>query len=177
MSDSLWPHELQYARLFCPWLSPRVCSDLCPLSQWCYLTISSSVSPFSSCLQSFPASESSPMSWLLLLGGQNSGASALASVLPINIQGWIPLGWISRIGFHRYTEKWCTNSNLLLVDYLSLCSWPFSGSLGSFLGLKLHGYPSENKDSWISQVQLLIWMVCFLFVAWVFQVFHITQIQ
>ena len=85
-------------RLPCPSLSPWVCSDSCPLSQWFYLTISSSAVPFSSCLQSFPASGSFLMSRLFMSGGQSIGASASASVLPINIQDWFPLrltGWIS----------------------------------------------------------------------------------
>ena len=69
----------------------------CPLSQWCCLTISSSAAHFSFCLQSFPASESFPMSWFFLSGGQNIGASASASVLPMNIQDWFPLGWIGLI--------------------------------------------------------------------------------
>ena len=92
MSDSLWPHGLQHTRLLCPPLSPRVCSNSCPLSKWCYLTISSSVIPFSSCLQSFPASGSFLMSRLLASGGQSIGASASASILPMNIQGSLPLG-------------------------------------------------------------------------------------
>ena len=71
-------------------LSPRVCSNSCPLSRWCYLTISSSATPFSFCIQSFPASGSFPMSWLFVSGGQSIGASAL--LLPMNIQGWFPLG-------------------------------------------------------------------------------------
>ena len=73
--------------------SPGVCSNSCPLSQWCHPTISSSVVPFSSRPQSFPASGSFPMSQLFTSGGQNSGASASASVLPMNIQDWFPLGW------------------------------------------------------------------------------------
>ena len=71
---------------------PRVCSNACPLSQWCYPTISSSVVPFSSCLQSFPASRSFLIGWLFASGGQSIGASASASVLLMNIQGWFPLG-------------------------------------------------------------------------------------
>ena len=71
----------------------QVCSDSCPLSSWCHPTISSSLPPFSSCLQSLPASGSFPRSWLFASGGQSSGASAAASVLPMNIQGWFPLGW------------------------------------------------------------------------------------
>ena len=90
VSDSLQPHGLQHARLPCPLPSPRPCSNSCPLSQWYHPTISSSVILFSSCLQSFPASGSFLMSWLFAWGGQNIGASAL--VLPMNIQGWFPLG-------------------------------------------------------------------------------------
>ena len=90
MSDSLWPHGLQHARLPCPSPSHRVCSISCPLSRWCYPTISSFVVPFSSCLQSFLASGSFPMSWLFPSDGQSIGTSAL--VFPMNIQDWFPLG-------------------------------------------------------------------------------------
>ena len=98
MYDSLRPHGLQHARLPCPSPTPRAYSNSCPWSSWCHLTISSSVVPFSSCLQSFPASGSFPMSQLFTWGGQRTGVSASASVLPMNIQDWSPLGrtgWIS----------------------------------------------------------------------------------
>ena len=87
------PHGLQRARL--PYLSPTpgAFSDSCPLRQWCHPTISSSVHPFSSCLQSFLASGSFPMSWVFTSGGQSIGALASVSVLPMNIQYWFPLGW------------------------------------------------------------------------------------
>ena len=85
MSDSLWPHGLQHARLPCPSLSPRVCSNSCPLSWWCHPTISSSVTRFSSCPQSFPTSGSFPVNWFFESDGQSIGASASASVLPMNI--------------------------------------------------------------------------------------------
>ena len=91
MSDCLWPHGLQHTRLLCPSLSPRACSNSCPLSRWCHPTISSSVVPFSSCLQSFPASGSFPMSQFFASGGQSIGASASASAIPKNIQDWFPL--------------------------------------------------------------------------------------
>ena len=91
MSHSLQPHGQQHARLPCPSLSPRVCSDSCPLSQWYYPTISSSATPFSFCLQFFPASGSFPVSRLFASGGQSIGASASASVLLMNIQGLFPL--------------------------------------------------------------------------------------
>ena len=91
-SDSLWPHGLQHTRLPCLSPSPGVSSNSCPLSRWCYPTISSSVVPFFSCLQSFPASGCFPMSQLFTSGGQSIRASASASVLLMNIQGWFPLG-------------------------------------------------------------------------------------
>ena len=91
MSDSLRPHELQHCRLPYPSLSPWLCSNSCPLSQWCHPSISSSVVSFSSCPQSFPASGSFPVSQLFTSGGQSIRASA--SVLPMSIQGWFPLGW------------------------------------------------------------------------------------
>ena len=88
VSNSLWPHGLQHARFLCPSLSHGAGSNSCPLSQWCHPTIPFSVVPFSSHLQSFPASGFFPMSWLFTSGGQTIGASASASVLPMNIQGW-----------------------------------------------------------------------------------------
>ena len=90
MSDSLWPHGLQHARLPCPSLSPTVCSNSCPWSWWCHPSISSSIALFSSsCPQSFPASGSFPMSWLFSSSDQSIGN--WASVLPLNIQSWFPL--------------------------------------------------------------------------------------
>ena len=86
LSDFLQPHGLQHTRPPCPSLTPRACSNSCPSSWWCHPTISSSVIPFSSCLQSFPASGSFPMSQFFISSGQSIGASASASVLPMNIQ-------------------------------------------------------------------------------------------
>ena len=97
MSNSLRPHGLQHTRLPCPSLSPRSCSNSCPLSHRCYPTISSSVIPFSSCPQSFPASGAFPVSQLFASDGQSIGASAPASILPVNIQGCFPLGLTSLI--------------------------------------------------------------------------------
>ena len=90
MSNSLPPHGLQHTRLSCLSLSPRVCSNSCPLSRWYHPTISSSVTPFSSCPQSFPKSGSFPMSRFFAPGGKSIRVSASASVLPMNIQGWFP---------------------------------------------------------------------------------------
>ena len=92
MSNSLRPHEPQHARPPCPSPTPRVHPNACPLSWWCHPTSSSLFIPFSSCLQSFPASGSFPMSQLLTSGGQSIEASGSASVLPVNIQDWFPLG-------------------------------------------------------------------------------------
>ena len=91
MSDSLWPHEPQHARPPCPSPTPRVHPNPLSLCQWCHPTISSSAVTFSSCPQSFPASGPFQMSQLFTLGGQSIGVSALASVLPMNIQDWSPL--------------------------------------------------------------------------------------
>ena len=93
MSNSLWRHGLQHARPPCPSSSSGVYSNSCPLSRWCHPTISSSVVPFFSHLQSFPASRSFPVSQFFTSGGQSFGVSASASVLPMNIQDWSPLGW------------------------------------------------------------------------------------
>ena len=93
VSDSLRPHELQHARPPCPSPTPGVHPNPCPLSWWCHPTISSSVVPFSSCPQSFPASGSFQMSQLFASVGQSIGVSASASVLPMNTQDWSPLGW------------------------------------------------------------------------------------
>ena len=93
VSDSLWPHGLQYTRPPCSSLTPKVYSNSCPSSQWCHPTISSSVVPFSSCLQSFPASGNFQVSQFFASGDQSIGVLALVSVLPINLQDWLPLGW------------------------------------------------------------------------------------
>ena len=115
-------------------LSPRVCSHSCPLSWWCYLTISSSFAHFSFCLQSFPASGSFPMSQFFASGGQSSGASASASILPMNIQGWFPLGLPSLISLQSKDSQESSpaaqfesiNSSvlrLLLWPNSHICTW------------------------------------------------------
>jgi len=104
MSNSLRPHELQHARPPCPSPTPRVHPNSCASSQWCHPTISSSVVPFSSCPQSFPASGSfqmSQLSQLVAWGGQTIGVLASTSVLPMNTQDWSALGWTSWISLQR----------------------------------------------------------------------------
>ena len=106
VSHSLQPHELHHARPPCPLPTPGVYTNSCPLSQWCHPAISSSVVPFFSCPQSLPASESFPMSQLFAWGDQSIGVSALASVLPKNIQDWSPLEWTGWISNLFFLETW-----------------------------------------------------------------------
>ena len=113
VSDSLHPHGPQHARLPCPSTTPGVYSNSCALSWWCHPTMSSSVIPFSSCLLSFP--ESFPMSQFFASGGQSIGVSASASVLPIKIQDWVPLGrtgWISLL-----SKGWRIKGTMLPLPY------------------------------------------------------------
>ena len=130
-SDSLQTHGLQHARLPCPSPTPRVYSNSCPSSQWCYLTISSSIIPFSSCLQSFPASKSFLMSQLFASGGHSIGASV--SVLPMNIQGWLPLGLTGLISLQF---KACSRvfSNTTVQKY-------------QFFGAQL-----DHKEGWVLKI-------------------------
>ena len=109
-------HGLQHTRFPCPLLSPAICSNSCPLSWWCHPTISSSVVPFSSGPQSFPASGSFPMSQLFASGGQSIGASALASVLPMNIQTWFPLGLTDLISLQS-KGLWQVFSSTTTLEY------------------------------------------------------------
>ena len=110
MSDSFPSHGLQHARLPCPSLSPRVCSHSCPLSQWSYLTISSSATPFFFCPQFSPASGCFPMSQVFKSGGQSIGAPESAAVLPMNIHGWFPLALIGLISLLSIGLSWVFSS-------------------------------------------------------------------
>ena len=125
MSDFLRPHGLQYTRPPCPPPTSGVYPNSCPLSRWCHPTISSSVVPFSSCLQSFPASGSFQMSQLFTSGSQSIGVSASASVLPMNIQDWFPLGWtgltsLQSKGLSRAFSNTTVQMNLFFSAQLSL---------------------------------------------------------
>ena len=120
MSDSLWPHGLQHTRLPCPSPTPEACSNTCPSSRWCHPIISSSVSPFSSWLQSFPASGSFPMSQFFTPGGQSIGASASVSVLPMNILNWFPLGWTGWISLQpKVLSRIFSNTTVQKHQFLS----------------------------------------------------------
>ena len=135
MSDSLWPHGLQHARL--PWPSPMLgaYSNSCPLSRWCHPTISSSVVPFSSCPQSFPASGSFQMSQLFASGDQSIGVSASTSVLPMNTQDWSPLG---RIGWISLQSKGLSGvfSNTTVQKH-------------QFFGAQLSLYSNSHIHTWL----------------------------
>ena len=112
MSNSLRPHESQHARPPCPSPTPGVHSNSRPSSWWCHPAISSSAIPFSSCLQSLPASDSFPMSQLFASGDQSTGVSALASFLPKNTQGWSPLEWTGLV------STWSLSFLLILMFWV-----------------------------------------------------------
>ena len=113
VSDTLWPHGLQHTRPPCSSPTLGACSNSCPSSWWCHPTIWSSVVPFSSCLQSFLASGSFPMSQFFTSGGQSTGASASASVLPMNIQDWFPLGLTGLISLQSKGLSKVSNTKVL----------------------------------------------------------------
>ena len=137
---SLWPHGLQHARLPCPSPSPGACSNSYPLSQWCHLTVSSSVVPFSSCLQSFPASGCFQMNQVFASGGQSTGASA--SVLPMNIQDWFPLGWTGLV----FEVQGTLNS---LLQHHSSEASVLTPSAFSMVQLSLRGRTYFLQDFWV----------------------------
>ena len=133
MSDSMRPQGLQHDRLPCPSPTPRAYSNSCPSSWWCHLTTSSSVIPFSSCLQSFPASGSFPVSQLFTSGDQNIGASASPSALPMNIQDWFPLGWTGLISLlskgpssllqHHNSKASILRCSVFFMSCWLICKW------------------------------------------------------
>ena len=120
VSNSLRPHESQHARPPCPSPTPGAHSDSRPSSPWCHPAISCWVVPFSSCPQSLPASESFPMSQLFAWGGQSTGVSASASVLPKNTQGWTPLGWTGWISLQsKGLSRVCSNTTVQKHQFFS----------------------------------------------------------
>ena len=150
MSDSPQHHGLQHTRLPCPSASPEACSNSCPLSRWCHPTISSSVVPFSPCLLSFPASGSFPVSQLFASGGQSIGASA--SVLPVKIQGWFPLGfdWLTffRIDLlgDMYIYLYLDKMKVLVTSHVWLCDPIDCGPPGS----SVHGILQARILEWVA---------------------------
>ena len=142
MSDSLQPHGLQHARLHWPSPTPRACSSSCPLSQWCHPTISSSVVPFSSFLQSFPASRSFPMSRFFASGGQSIGVSASASVLPVNTQNWFPLGWTGWTSLQSkgLSSVFSNNTVQMCQFFASGCQRIGASASASVLSMNIQGW-------------------------------------
>ena len=138
VSDSLWPQESQHTRPLYPSPTPGVHSDSRPSSQWCHPAISSSVIPFSSCLQSLPASGSFPMSQLFTSGGQSIGVSASASVLPMNTQDWSPLGWTGWISLQsKGLSRVFSNTRVQKHQF-------FGAQLSSQSNSHLHTWPLEK---------------------------------
>ena len=135
MSDSLQPSELQHAKPPCPSPTPRAYSNSCPLSRWCHPTISSSVVPFSSCLQSLPPSGSFPMSQLFTWGSQSIGVSASASVLPMNTQDWSPLGWTGWISLQTKGLSRVFSSNTTVQKH-------------QFCGTQLYSQSNSHIHTW-----------------------------
>ena len=143
MFDPLWPHGPQHTRLSCPSPTPGAYSNSCPSCWWCHPTISSSVVPFSSCLQSFPASGSFPKSQLFASGGQNIGVSASASVFPMNIQHWFPLGWTGWISLKfKGLSRVFSNTTVQKHRFLVL-SFLYSPTLTS-----IHDYWKNHSLDW-----------------------------
>ena len=138
--DSLWSHGLQHARPSCPSPSPRVCSNSCPLSQWCHPTILSSIIPFSSCLQSFPASGSFLKSQFFVSDGQSIGASPSVLVLPINIHGWFPLGLTGLISLQSKGLPRVFSSTTVQKHQSSVLCLLYSPTLTS-----IHGYCKNHS--------------------------------
>ena len=138
VSNSLRPHESQHTRPPCPSPTPGVHSDSCPSSWWCHPAISSSVVPFSSCPQSLPASGSFPVSQLFSWGGQSTGVSASASVLPMNTQDWSPLGWTGWISLQsKELSRVFSNTTVQKHQF-------FSAQLSSQSNSHIHTGPLEK---------------------------------
>ena len=138
VSDSLRPHESQHARPLCPSPTPGVYPNPCPSSWWCPPAISSSIVPFSSCPQPLPASGSFPMNQLFASGGQSTGVSASASVLPVNTQDWSPLGWTGWISLQpKGLSRVFSNTTVQKHPF-------FSTQLSSQSNSHIHTWPLEK---------------------------------
>ena len=155
VSNSLQHYGRQHARLPCPPLSPGVCSNSCPLSQWCHPTMSSSVVPFSSCPQSFPESQSFPATWLFTSDGQSIGTSASASVLPMNIQDWFPSRLIGLISLlFKGLSRVFSNTTVQKHQFFNAQPSLWSSS-------HIHTWLLEKPYLWLYKPLLVKW--CLLF--------------
>ena len=165
MSDSFRPHGLQHPRLPCSSTSPGICSNTCPLSRWCHPTISAFVALFSSCPQSLPASGSFPVSWLFTSRGQSTGASASASAIPVNSQGWFPLGWTGLIsllskGLSRVFSSTTIWKHQFFDTQPALCS-----------NSHIHTWLLERPQLWLYRPLLAKWCLYFFFLVFFFFLF------
>ena len=154
MPNSLWPHGPQHTRLPCPSLSPRVCSNSCPLSQWCHPAISSSVVPVSSCPQSLPASESFPIKSALRMRWLKNWSFSFSISLPMNIQGWFPLGLIGLISLQSNGLSKVFSSTIIWKhQFFSL--QPFYGSTVT----SVHDYRKNHHLCWQSDVSAFYYVL------------------
>ena len=179
MSNSLQPHGLQHTRLPYPSPAPRACSDSCPPSCWCHPTISSSVIPFSSCLQSFPPSVSFPVSQFFTSGGQSIGVSALASVLPMKIQDWFPLGltgWISLKS--KGLSRFFSNTMIQKHQFTFLFLYFYENK--KFALSCCPSFMSQDNFSWpirLCYSYLLGWNLCINYADEIYELLTIVFIQ
>ena len=156
VAGSLWPHGLQRTRLPCPSLTPAVCSHSCPSSWWCHPTISSSVIPFSSCLQSFPTSGSFTLSQFFTSGDQSIRVSASPSVLPMNTQDWFPLGWTGWISLQaKGLSRVFSNTTVQKHQF-------FSAQFSLWSNTHIHTGLLEKPLLWLDGPLLTKWCLCFL---------------
>ena len=155
MSNSLWSHGLQHPRLPCPSLSPGVCSNSCPLSQWYHPTILSSVTPFLSYRQSFSASRSFSVGWLFLSGSQSTGASASSSVLPMNSQGGFPLGLTGLISLQsKGLSRIFSSTSVQKYQFFSVQS-------SSWFNSHICTWQLEKPQLWLYELLSAKWCFCF----------------
>ena len=157
VSDSLRPYGLQHTRLPCPSPAPGVYSNPCPSSRWCHPAISSSVVPFPSCPQSLPASGSFPMSQLFAWGGQSTGVSASASLLPVNTQDWSPLGWTGWISLQSKGLSGVFSNTIVQKHQF------FSAQLSSQSNSHIHTWPLEKPQPWPDEPLLAKSCLCFCY--------------
>ena len=161
MSNSLWSHGLQHTRPFCLSPTPGVYPNSRPLSRWCHPIVSSSVVPFSSCPQSFPASGSFQMSQLSASGGQSIGVSASTSVLPVNTQDWSPLGWTGWISLQsKGPSRLFSNAaiqkhqlfgvQLCLQSNSHIHTWPLESSMLGYSGVFLILSAASRENGYVS---------------------------
>ena len=156
VSNSLRPRGMQHARAPYPSPTPWVYSNSCPLSRWCLPTISSSVVPFSTCLQSLPASGSFQISQLFAWGGQSIGVSASASVLPMNTQDWSPLAWTGWISLLSKELPRLFSSTTVQKDQF------FGAQPSLWSNSHIHTWPLEKPQLWLYGPLLAKWCLCFL---------------